>query len=267
MAQRMISATGKTLCSSLKFGAAWLPGVALYHGMAQLGTTARSGFFVGTWSSAGSPRTLEGGTAVGSSQRVRKRLPVRHGLTLLELLLVLVVVAAVVALAWPALDRPFANQRLRRAADQVRAAIARARNRAMVEGVPYEFRFVPGGSEFQIAAYDPLAEEDRPIFTTAALPSEGTSTALRGRRAGVLPPDVYFTAPSVAAAKSGAAGTDTLAAQADGWSLPIVLFPDGTGTSATITLANNAGRMIDVHLRGLSGSARVSEPYAAANVP
>lgn len=176
----------------------------------------------------------------------------------------LVVVVAVLALAWPALDRPFANQRLRRAADQVRAAIARARNRALVEGVPYQFRFVPGGSEFQIGAYEPLVETDSP--TTAAVPPENATSTSGSYSRGVLPPDVYF-ATANAAAESTTAETDVHAPQADGWSLPVVLFPDGTGTSATITLANEAGRMIDVYLRGLSGSARASEPYVVADVP
>ncbi len=264
-----------------------MPGVAFKRGMTHPVGPAGPSFSNGSRPSVGSARALQRGTDAGKSQcvlrdrsvasrrsvardrAVGKGHRVRRGLTLLELLLVLVVVVAVLALAWPALDRPFANQRLRRAADQVRAAIARARNRAMVEGVPYEFRFVPGGSEFQTGAYVALAEGDSPTATAAA-PAGDTSVAPGGRRGSMLPPDVYFAANAPAAgaaADSAAAGADIYVPQADGWSAPIVLFPDGTGTSATITLANDAGRMIDVHLRGLSGSARVSEPYTAANGP
>lgn len=191
----------------------------------------------------------------------------RSGLTLLELVLVLVVVVAVLALAWPALDRPFANQRLRRGADQVRAALAHARNRAMREGVPYEFRFVPGGSAFQTRVYEALAE------SSSTAPAGASSTAdlaenSAGSLAGSLPSDVYFAAanapaPNAPAHGGASAAADVHTPQADGWSLPIVLFPDGTGTSATITLVSDAGRMIDLYLRGLSGTTRVSEPYAA----
>ena len=186
----------------------------------------------------------------------------RRGLTLLELLLVLVVVVAVLALAWPALDRPFANQRLRRSADQVRAALARARNRAMLQGVPYEFRFVPGGSEFQVRPYEAMAEN---ASTPSSAASGDAAVKPASVQTGVLPGDVYFASASAPAnaGTSGATPSDVHVVQADGWSLPILLFPDGTATSAAITLVSDSGRMIDLHLRGLSGTARASEPYAA----
>jgi len=194
----------------------------------------------------------------------------RRAFTLLELLLVLVVVVAVLALAWPALDRPFANQRLRRGADQVRAALARARNRAMVEGVPYAFRFLPGGGEFRVGVYEALADSSGAAAQASATLAGGATAG--GEYGGVLPRDVYFALSNAADTKTSAGGgggtaSDVHAVQADGWSLPVVLFPDGTSSSATITLASDAGRMIDVYLRGLSGSARAGEPYVVAGGP
>ena len=51
----------------------------------------------------------------------------RRGVTLVEVLLVLVVLTLIAAIAWPSLQRPFADQRLRDAADMVRAEWASAR--------------------------------------------------------------------------------------------------------------------------------------------
>ena len=41
----------------------------------------------------------------------------------------------------------------------------------------------------------------------------------------------------------------------------ILFFPDGTATSAVVTLRNEYGRAIDVSLRGLTGAVLVGEAY------
>ncbi|MBN2217459.1 MAG: prepilin-type N-terminal cleavage/methylation domain-containing protein, partial [Pirellulales bacterium] len=63
----------------------------------------------------------------------------RRGVTLIELLLVLAILALVAATAWPSLERSLADQRLRDAADTIRAEWQHARAQAMSSGVAYQF--------------------------------------------------------------------------------------------------------------------------------
>ena len=76
--------------------------------------------------------------------------PARRALTLLELLLTMSLLVALMALAWPALDGPLAHQRLRSAADQVRAKWGQARVQAMSSGRTYLFRCVAEGDRYMI---------------------------------------------------------------------------------------------------------------------
>ncbi|MEA1952541.1 MAG: hypothetical protein U9N87_14265 [Planctomycetota bacterium] len=66
-----------------------------------------------------------------------------RAVTLVEVLLVLVVLTLIAATAWPALERSFANQRLRDAADLVRAEWAAARAEAMRLGAARQFHYTP----------------------------------------------------------------------------------------------------------------------------
>ncbi len=56
----------------------------------------------------------------------RPKAAARGGFTLLELMLVLAILLAVAALAWPVLSRAMAVERLRKAADRVHAEWVRA---------------------------------------------------------------------------------------------------------------------------------------------
>jgi hypothetical protein len=45
---------------------------------------------------------------------------------------------------------------------------------------------------------------------------------------------------------------------AGSWSMPIFFYPDGTTSTATVTLQNESGRIITVCLRGLTGTATIA---------
>src|SRR6185437_3581200 len=74
----------------------------------------------------------------------------RSAFTLLELLLALSVLVAVAAITWPALERPLASQRLRRAAEQVRTQWIKARTKAISTGETYSFRYEPDTARFRV---------------------------------------------------------------------------------------------------------------------
>ncbi|HEV3341272.1 MAG TPA: hypothetical protein VG125_12970, partial [Pirellulales bacterium] len=71
----------------------------------------------------------------------------------MELLLVLALVAAVAAMVWPLLQRPLATQRLKRAAEQVRMHLIKARTQAITTGETFGFTYQPGKSALRVAAY------------------------------------------------------------------------------------------------------------------
>src|SRR6266496_1137126 len=71
----------------------------------------------------------------------------RRAFTLLEVMLVMAILVAVAAVAWPQIHRAYESVRLRKAADQVQAGLSHARVEAMSSGVTQVFRFEPNRSE------------------------------------------------------------------------------------------------------------------------
>jgi len=49
------------------------------------------------------------------------------------------------------------------------------------------------------------------------------------------------------------------------WSTPIFFYPDGTASTAAILLKNQAGRCIEVRLRGLTGTGSITETFLTEN--
>jgi prepilin-type N-terminal cleavage/methylation domain-containing protein len=196
----------------------------------------------------------------------------RRGYTLLELLLVVAILVVLTAVAWPALRSPWGRARIEEAGHAVRVALARVRVEAIESAMPYQFRFQPGtgtyeygpapalggrNAETALAAFDPDAadsesadpedlavEEDLPEGVRFVDPE---SAALRVAGSVVLDAPAY----AESAATSGAAE----------WSAPIVFYPNGRSLSARLTLVAPDGRMVDVVLRGLTGTAKVGKPY------
>ena len=72
----------------------------------------------------------------------------RRAFTLMELMLTLSLLVIIAALAWPVMDRPLANLRMRKAADKVRAEWVAARVMAMDTGRTCVFRYVPEEDRF-----------------------------------------------------------------------------------------------------------------------
>jgi prepilin-type N-terminal cleavage/methylation domain-containing protein len=181
---------------------------------------------------------------------------VQQGYTLVELLLVLGLLAAIGALAWPALERPFANRRLRVAADVVRTEWSLARVEAIRSGGPCVFRYAAGGRQFcrerqagesPVAAVTEQQEEPLPAAEAAASPSTPKK----------LPEGVFFSAAGVPLDLQAAAA-DAEPAESD-WSEPIFFYPDGTTSDARLVLANDRGKHVELTLRGLTGTVSIGE--------
>ncbi|RMF93962.1 MAG: prepilin-type N-terminal cleavage/methylation domain-containing protein [Planctomycetota bacterium] len=210
----------------------------------------------------------------------------RHGFTLVEVLLVATIILIVVALTLSAMTRPVASRRLAIGAEQVRAAWSRARNRAMASGTPFRFRCLLESDQF-IIEYVPADEASTTIDATAwsgeTVDTEGGLPPIF-RTVQHLPEDVVFAEVEVDwTAQSDAYTTDetslvnttvTDSALGLAWeepepgepalgteAQPILFYPDGTATAARVVLKNRYGQAIELSLRGLTGTAVVSDMF------
>ena len=192
----------------------------------------------------------------------------RHAVTLVEVLLVLCLLVAIASIAWPSLERPLSNQRLRKSADLVRVVWGRARIRAMSTGETLVFRYSIEGDRYSIQTYagpesvagaqsaDGLAGasnyETDPAFMLGAEPRlPEKMTFLSGETA----TDVRAESLTLEEAPSVDGG--------QGWSEPILFYPDGSASTATVVLKNEYERSIELSLRGLTGVITVGEVYSA----
>ncbi len=181
----------------------------------------------------------------------------QQGYTLVELLLVLALLAIIAALAWPALERPFANRRLLMAADAIRTEWSQARVEAIRSGCTCVFRYTLGGRQFSRqrraaeSAVPGAAEQQVESPPAAALPSTQKK----------LPDGVFFSAAGVPLDLQAAAA-EAEPVESD-WSEPILFYPDGTTSDARLVLANDRGKHVELTLRGLTGTVSVGEVMTA----
>ena len=201
--------------------------------------------------------------------RRSKRIGRPSGLTLLEMFLTLALLAIIAGLAWPALEHPFANQRLKKAADAVRTTLVSARVCALESGRIYQFLHTPGSNRYRI-------ERQGLSDTSSGSTSSGSkdATALDSEPSTILAPafEEYTLPESIVFVGADGSPVDAAAITALGdsdatnaaWAEPPVLFhPDGTTADARITLQNDYGDTIELTLRGLTGVVLVGEPTAA----
>ncbi len=201
--------------------------------------------------------------------RARNR---RRAFTLIEVMLTLSLLVVIVALAWPALDKPFANQRLRRSADRIRAEWGRARVKAMDTGEIYLFRFMPEGDRYCIEQGTSAEQAaDATSYGQVSRSAGGpASRAATSRRERPLPGGVTFHAgETVADTRSAMLESESTSTSSSSygstgeWSQPIYFYPDGTTSTARLALKNEHERYIELSLRGLTGVAYVGEIQAA----
>jgi prepilin-type N-terminal cleavage/methylation domain-containing protein len=201
-------------------------------------------------------RDEQGRTVVGSG-------PARRGVTLIEVLLVLALLAFMASMGWPTIQRSMATQRLKASADKLRAQWVRARVAAIESGCVHVFRYSEDG-QFVV---ERLITGDTTVEAPTDLPAGAASNSPTGNpqlSQGLLPEGIQFVSSEVIAdaraANVGLADTSTLSATgSDGQ--PISFYPDGSSSSALVRLHNQYGRCIELSLRGLTGVVKVSEIF------
>ncbi len=196
----------------------------------------------------------------------------RPAFTLMEVLLVLSILVAMTAIAWPMLDKAFAHRRLSIAAEQIRAAWGGARVDAMDSGQTYVFQYCLDAAEYKIECKATAVTADDPLFGDMFdQPAAGaTDPALvemnvaggAGSGGKQLPEGVTFAGSQTAADTRAAAltaDTNLADAAAAGWSDPILFYPDGTTSTAQLAVKNQDNRCIILSLRGLTGTITIGE--------
>jgi type II secretory pathway pseudopilin PulG len=188
-------------------------------------------------------------------------------MTLVELLLVLALLVIIGSIIVPVFTGSFASVRLRRAGDQVLTRWAQTRARAIETGEVYQFRFTVDSGNFQIERWLPMEEsEEGPLSsrtTTASDASGGeaaTTDDLGAPIEAALPEEIVFQGGQIAVEDAAAdkEQVQSLEARGSAASTPILFFPDGTTSEASLVLANNRQQYVRLSLRGLTGVGRAT---------
>jgi prepilin-type N-terminal cleavage/methylation domain-containing protein len=208
--------------------------------------------------------------------------PTRPAFTLLELLLVLAVLATVAVISWPAVGGMLAKSELQDAARQVRTVWAKARLEAMESGAVRQFRFQPGTGCFEVTplgrtrgAEGPADAEPWDTRGTARAslshplgdagldqgaqepPGERLrATGVRFERPAVRPGDLLRVEPP-----------EPLDASEANWSDPILFFPNGRASNATLRLHGRRNLLVQVALRGITGTVTIGKLERAEEQP
>jgi hypothetical protein len=182
-------------------------------------------------------------------------------------------------MAWPSLQRPFDNQRLRKSGDLIRAEWCKARVKAMDTGLIHVFTYDASGA-FQIqpwAGYDAGLEGNAAALafatTSLELVSAPTEPMIGGQQ---LPEGISFSSMETVGDSRSDAALSAADASASGGTAqvrstqtdvsPILFYPDGTTSTARLVLVNSYQRHLVLELRGLTGVVKVSDVLTAEEV-
>jgi len=201
----------------------------------------------------------------------RPRSTRRRAVTLIELILVLAILVVITAMAWPALDRPISNQRLRKAADRIRTEWTRARVKAMTDGVTCVFRYTlyEDGYSIETEGDSDFMPRDGTASSLGGLTMDQAELPARSQEYSErkLPENIVFSAGETTydtrSTMISSSGESRSSIQS-GLSDPILFFPDGTTSTARLSLRNTEfDYEIELTLRGIIGAVSVSDTYTA----
>ena len=187
--------------------------------------------------------------------------PSRPGFSLLELLIVIAVLLSVSAMAIPPMMDRLQSGRVQDAAESVREVLANARRYAIDAGVDYHFRYELNGRAFVA-----IPAEPSPVLANSYSGDEEDTRIVV--EAGELDETLFIKpmpeADTLSESLEVEAFTDLpnageLAQKT--WSAPILFRFDGTAEDSQFRVMDDGTRTAEITVRGLTGSARVSQVF------
>ena len=197
----------------------------------------------------------------------------RSAFTLLELLLVIAILAALASMTMPKWGMLLDDRRLMRAGDQVRSSVARLRVEAMRSGRVIMLEGMLEGATLRAKPFYSAMDATEAIDQTgtgaalltgadqaAAFIIEEDESAIETIE---LPDEITVAAVNVVSAVRAMEIEELTASdQGQGWSRPVLFYPDGTTSTALIGLSHPTMGRVVVKIRGITGETTVSEVLA-----
>ena len=201
---------------------------------------------------------------------------IRKAFTLLELLLVLAILVALAGIAVPTFESMVTSRKLTESIQQLLNELKAARVAAMRTGQAQvmratlqtrDYSITPwlGGTESQDAsAGATVMGTDGQVVATEKGVSGGVSTSAVDASSGLkqLSSGVQFSAIETLVDSRNALElqnsgevmpTAGVAVTTDGLSSPLLVYPDGSTTTAQIVLVDQRGRRMSIQIRGVTG--------------
>lgn len=205
--------------------------------------------------------------------RQNRSIRTRFGLTLIELLLVLVIMVIAAALVVPRLSEAEGRRSLLTAADQLNGSLVSTRQQSLAAGQTM-FLIYQAGTPLYAVVPEPIDDETRNQFdqVTTMLSQVAGSYDPATDQGGLLEGTTGIRKLPVGTQfLSGVSGiaqaNDMSGMQAEILGMPYVAFaPDGTTDDAVLELVNEETDQIAIQLRGLTGTARVGELIPAGSI-
>lgn len=191
----------------------------------------------------------------------------RSGFTLLEMVLVLTIIVAVGAMAAPMVTGTLKVERLRKGVELIAADWVDTRATAMETGETQIWVCQVGSTSYSTSTYD--GSSGMSPLDAASLVSQETDLSSTG--------DASAQGDFGQAMPNGCSISDVLITQGDSilsmsqtsgaeaGNATIFFYPDGTSSSARLTVAHEDGRTMTVVMNGLAGTVRVLDQIGGAS--